>query len=596
MNFSFIHKIRKTFSLFKKAYASSKLQILILIWVGFASGLLEGIGINALIPLFSFAAGQPFTGANFISTFIERAFSYAHIDFSIKYLLIFIVTLFIFKELFIFYGKYLQNLIAMNYGKKLRMALLDETLEAEWGYLLNQKVGHLSTIILMESATVASLLGTISSVILTMTTLSVYVFMAFLISWQATAGAFGLGLVLIVASKPFIDKARRIVREKVDDAKELSHFINEVTLGAKAIKTSLATPRVLLKAEYFFENFRRLKIRYFVYHGAFGSAIQPISVIFISTIFVFLYKTSGFNLGSFIALVYLIQRIFSYTYQIDSNIHKINAGIPYLQSVIGYFEEIRKYRERDTGKNPFVFKHDFTLRNVSFSHDKKGDIIRNINLSVAKGDSIGIIGPSGAGKTTFVDIILRLLTPRTGALFLDGENMENISLKEWRSHVGYVSQDIHLINDTIANNISFFMPLAREEIEHAAQDANIGEFVKSLPHGFETIIGDRGVKLSMGQRQRVSIARALARKPELLIFDEATSSLDNESELRIQETVENLRGKVTMIVVAHRLSTVLNCDRVCVLNSGEIIEQGNPRALLEDKSSYFYKMYTMHAR
>lgn len=594
MVFLIVYKIKRIFLLFKKAYSPYKRQILILAVIGFIGGLLEGIGVNALIPFFAFVTGQPFEGSNFISTFIESAFHYFHIDFSIKYLLVFIAALFIVKAVIVFWGKYTQNLIFVNYGKQLRMLIVRETLDAEWIYLLNQKVGYLSTILTTEAVAVATLLGTISAVMLTMTTISVYIFMAFLISWQATAATFVLGVFLIAISKPLIDRARGMMREKVNEIKESTHFINETTLGAKVIKSSSSVPLILGKADAFFENFRRIKLRYFIYRGIMSSTIQPISVIFISIIFVFLYKTPGFNIGSFIALVYLIQRIFTHINQIDSDIHKINENIPYLQSVISYIERIREHRETSGGEDSFVFNKEFLMQDVSFSYKKGGDLLHGVDFSLKKGEIAGIIGPSGAGKTTFVDIVLRLLSPHGGAIFLDGNNVVNISLEEWRRNVAYVSQDIHLINDTIAHNISFYTALSRDEIENAAKDANIYDFIMSLPKGFGTMIGERGIKLSAGQRQRIVIARALARNPKLLILDEATSALDNESESRVQETIENLRGKVTMIIVAHRLGTVHNCDTIFVLKDGYIVEKGNPQTLLKNDETYFYKMHNLH--
>jgi ATP-binding cassette subfamily B protein/subfamily B ATP-binding cassette protein MsbA len=205
---------------------------------------------------------------------------------------------------------------------------------------------------------------------------------------------------------------------------------------------------------------------------------------------------------------------------------------------------------------------------------------------------VGLIGPSGAGKTTIVDLVLRLFELNKGEILIDGINISQIDIAQWRKNIGYVSQDIFLINDTIANNIKFYdESIIEKDIEEAARMANIYDFIQGCPEKFSTIIGERGVLLSAGQRQRIIIARILARQPKILILDEATSALDNESEKQIQRVIENLKNRITVFAIAHRLSTLINSDRLLVLENGKIIESGRPRELLGNKSSYFYKVY-----
>lgn len=588
----FVKKIIDTLSFLKKAYSPYKTQILILAIVGFVSGLLEGIGVNALIPFFSLIGGQSMEGTNFITKAIESSFQYLKIDFAIKYLLIFIALLFIIKALLIFAGKYMQNLISTKYNEQTRNILFKETMEAEWPYLMNQKVGYFSTVLMTETQATARLLGTISAVVLTETTLLVYVVLAMIISWKATLVTFGFGIALIAGSKLFIDGARMMTLENLQAVKSITHFVNEVTIGAKSIKASLSSPYLEKRAAEYFENLSKLSLRKFVYKSILGSSIQPISVIFIGVIFALLYKSPGFNIGSFIVLVYLIQRIFTQIYQLDSDIHNVNEGIPYLRSVLKYEEKTRAHKEKSDALSPFIFNTAFELRDVSFAFHKKQPLLTGVNLRINKNEMVGIIGPSGSGKTTMVDLILRLLEPQAGAILIDGKNIRGISLLEWRRNVSYVSQDIYIANDTILNNIAFYNPFVTEEkIKEAARQANIYDFITTLPNGFLTEVGERGLRLSAGQRQRIVIARELVRRPQILILDEATSALDNESERAIQDAIEQLRKNTTVVIVAHRLSTVFNCDTVFALKGGRIIEAGSSRELLSNKDSYFAKMY-----
>jgi ABC-type multidrug transport system fused ATPase/permease subunit len=585
---SYINKVGEVFRLSGKAFGAYKKQILLLVGIGFGGGILEGIGINALIPMFSFITGE-LSEKDVVTKFIEHVFGILHVPFALKYLLVFIVLLFIMKAVILFVGKYIQTVIVNDYEKLMRARLLRKTLDAKWPHLLNQKIGYLDTILVTEVRFVALLLREITGIILTITGLIIYMVVAINISAKVTIIVLGIGVVLLVGSKPLIDRARLAVQQSVPVRRNVAHFVNENILGAKTVKTLSGGSRMVVIGEENFEKLKRLAIRSFLFRSPVGSAIQPISMIFVAVIFALLYTSPGFNLAIFIALAYLIERIFVHIQQLNANIHKINSQIPYLKSVLQYEEGMEENREGGGGNKSFVFSKELSFRNVSFSYLKGQKVLDKLSFSERKGEMIGLIGNSGGGKTTVVDVVLRLLSPKDGAIFLDGVNAEDIALEEWRKNVGHVSQDIHLVNDTIANNIAFYNPdISMREIEQAARDAYIYDFIQTLPKKFDTIVGDRGVKLSVGQRQRIVIARVLVRHPQLLILDEATSALDNESELNVQKTVEGLHGKITVLVIAHRLSTVLSCDRLLVLEGGRIAEEGKPKELLENKDSYFF--------
>ncbi len=371
-----------------------------------------------------------------------------------------------------------------------------------------------------------------------------------------------------------------------------AHFINENVLGMKTIKAMSATTLVIRDADTRFEILRKLGIRLTLLNSIFSSFFQPFGVLFILFLFSFSYKTGSFSLPAFAAIVYLIQRIFSNIQNFYIHIQGIFKELPYLEHLLVYKKQATENREENAGHRSFIFEHAFSFRNVSFRYNLSKDVLSDISFRIPKGSFAGFVGPSGSGKTTIVDIALRLFKPERGEVLLDDVPVGEIDLDLFRRNIGYVSQDIHLINDTIANNIRFFEPaVSNDAIVRAAKQADIYDTIESLPEKFSSLVGERGVHLSGGQRQRIVIARALARNPQLLILDEATSALDNESEKRIQAIIENLKGRMTVLVIAHRLGTVLNCDTLFVLDGGRIKESGEPRALLDNKDSYFFKMY-----
>ena len=220
-------------------------------------------------------------------------------------------------------------------------------------------------------------------------------------------------------------------------------------------------------------------------------------------------------------------------------------------------------------------------------------LLNDISITIPKGEIIALVGSSGAGKSTIVDLIPRFYDVNNGSISIDGVDIRKLSLENLRSLMGIVSQDIILFNDTVANNISYGQPNAKlNDIKHAAQAANALDFINELPESFDTIIGEKGVLLSGGQRQRLSIARAILKNPAILILDEATSSLDTESERKVQGAIDNLVKDRTVIVIAHRLSTITKANRIIVLDNGEIVESGTHEELLSMNRKYS-KLYNI---
>ncbi|TNJ37005.1 ABC transporter ATP-binding protein [Prosthecochloris vibrioformis] len=233
--------------------------------------------------------------------------------------------------------------------------------------------------------------------------------------------------------------------------------------------------------------------------------------------------------------------------------------------------------------NKKKFDEDIELRNISFSYPgATTPAINNISLTIKKGESIGFMGPSGSGKSTLVDIILGLITPDSGTVYVDGKNVTK-NMREWQNLIGYVPQSIYLTDDDLAHNIAFGLPdneIHEERIWKAIKAANLENFVRKLPDGIKTFVGERGVRLSGGQRQRIGIARALYHDPEVVVLDEATSALDNETELAVMDAVKELQGSKTLIIVAHRLSTIEQCDNIYKINEGKIEASGSLSSIL----------------
>ncbi len=242
------------------------------------------------------------------------------------------------------------------------------------------------------------------------------------------------------------------------------------------------------------------------------------------------------------------------------------------------------------------FEKRIAYEDVSFSYDRGGEVLTSVDLEVGRGEVVAVVGPSGAGKSTLLDLLPRLFDPTSGRITIDGQDLRDVGLASLRRLMGIVTQETILFNDTVRNNIAYGLEGAPYEVvEAAAKAANAHGFISAMPQGYDTEIGERGVMISGGERQRIAIARAILKNPPILIFDEATSSLDTESERLVQEAIEHLLAGRTVLLIAHRLSTIRNADRILVLDGGKIVEQGSHEELLAAGGLYRH-LYDMQFR
>jgi ABC-type multidrug transport system fused ATPase/permease subunit len=243
------------------------------------------------------------------------------------------------------------------------------------------------------------------------------------------------------------------------------------------------------------------------------------------------------------------------------------------------------------------FERAIEFHGVGFRYAEGDEVLRDCNFLIRKGEAVAIVGPSGAGKSTLVDLVPRFYDPTAGKITIDGRDLREVDLKSLRDQIGIVTQETILFNDSVRNNIAYGLETCPEEaLVAAARAANAHDFIVDMPNGYDTVIGERGVKLSGGQRQRLALARAILKNPPLLILDEATSALDTESELLVQEAIERLMAGRTSIVIAHRLSTIQHADRIVVIDGGRITETGKHRDLVRKKNGLYRKLYEMQFR
>ena len=301
------------------------------------------------------------------------------------------------------------------------------------------------------------------------------------------------------------------------------------------------------------------------------------------------------QLAFFGVFVLALYRLIPALNSTQTSLTQIIDSYPALESINALIVEHENGKSSiQEGKKNVEFKDSIDFEDVSFHYDDTMDTaIKNVSFKIEKNQKVAIVGSSGAGKTTIANLLARLYEPTNGKITVDGIDLKEIEKSNYRKKFGYIGQETFIFHDTIRNNISFGGEYSDDEIIAAAEHADALEFIMKTPQGLDTVIGDQGMKLSGGQRQRVAIARVILRKPEILLLDESTSSLDNISEQKVMESIEAISKEMTVVIIAHRLSTVQNADVIHVLKNGEIMESGSHNELMS-KGEEYYRLYTKY--
>ena len=365
------------------------------------------------------------------------------------------------------------------------------------------------------------------------------------------------------------------------------------TIGSMRIVKAFATKSFEIKRfaretqKYYQLMLRRDRLRF---------VSSPVSETFGATIAALLLwvgardvlVTQSISSEDFLRFILLLFSLFQPLKNLTNVVNELQNGLASADRVFAIMDIDSDIKDRNNAAEIVDLKESLSFNQVSFSYGEKNDkVLNNINFKINKGEIIALVGPSGAGKSTLVDLIPRFYDTLDGSIKIDNKNIKELKISSLRSLMGIVTQETFLFDDSVKANIAYGLEnISDDQIEEAAKAANADDFIKELPDGYNTIIGERGVSLSGGQKQRIAIARAIVKNPPILILDEATSSLDSESEKHVQSAIENLMSKRTVIVIAHRLSTVHNADKILVLEKGQIVQEGKHEDLVNNEGLY----------
>lgn len=402
--------------------------------------------------------------------------------------------------------------------------------------------------------------------------------------------------VMAVSCTYFNLQVRKAFKRQRNHIGELNARIEDSLLGNKVVRAFANEKVEIDKFDRDNQEFLKIKRQTYKYMAAFQNTIRIfdglmyVVVIVAGGIFMIKGLIKPADLVAYTmyvsTLLTTIRRIIEFAEQFQRGMTGIERFSELMEAKIDIFDE--------EGAKPIQdVKGEVTFKNVSFEYpDDHTQVLSDINLTIKPGEKVALVGPSGGGKTTLCSLIPRFYDPTEGEILLDGQNIKNVTLESLRSNIGVVQQDVYLFSGSVYENIAYGKTDAtREEVIQAAKMAGAHEFIMELKDGYDTYVGERGVKLSGGQKQRISIARVMVRSPKLVILDEATASLDNESEHLVAESLDKLAAGRTTITIAHRLTTIHGADRILVLSGNHIVEEGNHETLMEKRGIY-YQLYT----
>ncbi len=552
-------------------FRAHRWQTVIMLVALLLSGIAEGIGLTALLPLLNIALGPEATsllpGAEVanqteLESTVLELLDNVGIAPTMANMLLIVFGGVAFKSLFLLIGQRQVGYTAAQVSTDLRLQLLRVVLRSKWEYFLHQPIGRLTNALASEAQRSSAAFINGATAIIYLIQAVIYTSVAFALSWRASLAGIVAGAVVIGLSHFLVQISRRA---GLKQTRLMTSLMANLTDTLQSVKPLKSMAREHLADQVLAHDTQRLNkaLRKQVMSGALLSSGQELMFTAFICLGIYLAVDQfSIALPVVMVLVVALGRAFNFFGKVQKQYQKLAQAESAYWALLDSIEAASSAEEHPGGTVTPQFERGIRFEAVSFDYDGHA-VFDGLDLSIEAGAMTTLVGGSGSGKTTLVDLTIGLLQPTGGRLLLDGTPLNEIDIRAWRNMIGYVPQDTILLHDSILHNVTLGDPaLEAADAERALRAANAWEFVGGMPDGMDTIVGERGGKLSGGQRQRIAIARALVSEPRLLVLDEATSALDRESEDTICQTMESLKGKLTILAISHNRAMVSAADHV----------------------------------
>lgn len=562
-----------------------------------AASFFEVFGLGLAIPIVnSLGAGGNFL-ANLKVPLLKNIIIFLNFqsDLAIFVFLMFLVLGSVYcSDIFLFISTYYVSRFSHDLESSLREKIFSKYLSFEKPFYDRSKLGSLISIMIDSPLELTMLVLALRSNFVDIIMASVFLVFLFVISWKFSLLVLPLIVMVYFPLNWLIKKIKTSAYYKTISTIDLSAYSADILANIRLVKTYANEKREKGK---FLQKSSQLKRHSFNVYKKQG-ALPRLSHMIAATGFLFLIamgvifqmKSSSFSLGRFLVYFYVLRRFIGSIGAINEFKGSIARITPIAERINWVFDDSDKYHIKDGSIIFEGIKDKIRFNNLNFQYIPDHPVLKNINFEIKKNETVAIVGPTGSGKTTLAHLLLRLYDMPPQMIEIDGIDIREFKLESLRKKIAIVTQDILLLNDTIRNNITYGLDrdVSQEELDEVTKKAHIYDFIMQLPKKYENPIGDRAITLSGGEKQRISIARAILKNTDILILDEATSSMDVETEMLIQEALENLMKNKTVLAIAHRLFTIRNSDRIIVLEEGRIVEDGSFQQLLETKKRFYH--------
>jgi len=542
--------------------------------------------LNYFLDLFSF----------YFSQIIEREGTIGALTF----IVILVVISSFLKNTFRYFSVRIEAQTRARVVKNIREKIYYKVISLNTLFFNNQKRGDLVSRLTNDVQEVEySVVNTLTVIFREPATIIAYFVTLFMISAKLTF----FTLILLPLSSVIIGTITSALRKEAKIGQEtlanLMSYIDESIIGIKVIKA--------FNAEAFMRrNFDKINHKYahiitsMAYKKGAASPLSEFMGIMVAAGLLFyggtlvLDNSSNLDGPKFIGFIIIFSQILGPAKALSSAFSNVQRGLASGRRILSVIDTDSAINDAEYATELKSFEQGLSFKNVSFSYDGKNPVLNNVSFDIPKGKTVALVGPSGSGKSTLFDMIPRFIDPESGVITIDGYDLKDLKKHSLRKYIGIVTQQSILFNDTIFNNIAFgFDDVSKEDVIKAAKVANAHEFIEETPNGYETLMGDMGSNLSGGQRQRISIARAILRNSPILILDEATSSLDTESEKSVRDALEHLLKDRTSLIIAHRLSTIQHADVIIVIENGIIVEKGSHTDLMNVEGGLYKRLQSL---